>query len=505
MQIQSTNFNLNTEQENLALERNVPKDQEKTILEKITSTNRVSELFDEVPIKKDKTPLSELKGLEKLKRTAKIWAKIFDSRASTYRAIMDLIGADLPTVLGGMRNIYSFIEQSVEAAESFIMVFAAPKLTSIVAKLIGKTILPEMNQDDIKHHLLFHRAELHDNESFQKAINRIRDEEVDDKQHIGDLYRELGKKDQAQKLDTECDGIKQYCKHFKEKYNSNNLNNVEELEKHRKELLKLKEAVQLGESVVEGGLWGSFGITMRLFRKYILGQDSFTGTKGYANKEEQAKIGDNKGLGFKEWLGAAVGMTISPIINKLVINATRDREKVKSSKWLSFLDHQFDMTHGLYPRLGMMFSFMVIPKWSSVFLTAQGKNELLEKLSKALSMIPLWWLGQKITNGPLAAMRDKEMQEKHGTEPSLLVNRPNPKEPGIIGMLKHLFPEAQKYYDVYKKLEHNDNPELKKDAFDKHAKTVYQGLGLHTLMIFSAIMTSQWMTKKRVKEQLQAT
>ena len=241
---------------------------------------------------------------------------------------------------------------------------------------------------------------------------------------------------------------------------------------------------------------------MRLFRKYILGQDSFTGTSGYANKDEQEKIGDSKGLGTKDWFGALFGVTISPIINKLVINATRDREKVKNSKWLSFLDHQFDMTHGLYPRLGMMFSFMVIPKWSSVFLTAQGRNELIEKFAKAGSMIPLWWLGQKITNGQLAAMRDKQMQAKHGTEPSLLVNRPHPRQKGIVGMLKHLFPEAQKYYDIFKKLEGNNNKELRKDAFDKHARTAYEGLAAHTLMIFSAIMSSQWLTKRRVQKQL---
>jgi hypothetical protein len=500
MQIQSQNPNLNLEQENFALERNAPKDQEKTLLEKISSTNRVLELFETKPQENQKK-LSELKGFEKLKRTAKIWAKIFDSRASTYRGVMDLIGADIPTVIGGMRNIYSFIEQSVEAAESFIMVIAAPKLTSLVSKIIGKTVLPELDQKEIKHHLLFHRSELHDNESFIKAINRIRNEEVDDKKHIGDLYRELGKENKAKSLDQECEDIKDYCHKFKSEHGFDQAHT----NKHRKKLLKLKEAVQLGESIVEGGLWGSFGISMRLFRKYILGQDSFTGTSSYANKDEQKKIGDSKDIGIKEWFGAAVGMTISPIINKLVINATRDREKVKSSKWLSFLDHQFDMTHGLYPRLGMMFSFMVIPKWSSVFLTAQGKNELLEKLSKAVSMIPLWWLGQKITNGPIAAFKDKQMQAKHGTEPSLLVNRPNPREKGFIGLLKHFFPEAQKYYEINKKLENTKDPELRKDAFDHHATTVYQGLALHTFMIFSAIMTSQWMTKRRVKEQLQTT
>jgi hypothetical protein len=145
---------------------------------------------------------------------------------------------------------------------------------------------------------------------------------------------------------------------------------------------------------------------------------------------------------------------------------------------------------------------MVIPKWSSVFLTAQGRNELIEKLSKALSMIPLWWLGQKITNGPLAAIRDTKLQKLHGLEPGILVDRPSPKEPGWLGFIKHHFPEANKYYDVYKKMANVSDPNLRENILDQHAKTVYQGLGLHTFLIFSAIMISQFMTKLRVTKAL---
>ena len=139
------------------------------------------------------------------------------------------------------------------------------------------------------------------------------------------------------------------------------------------------------------------------------------------------------------------------------------------------------------------------------FLTAQGRNELIEKFAKASSMIPLWWLGQKLTNGPLAAMRDKTLQEKYGSEPGLLVDRPHPKEPGFKGMLKHIFPEANKYYDVYQKVKDSKDTEFVKDVYDKHAKTVYQGLGLHSLIMFSSIMFSQWLTKRRVKKELAAS
>jgi hypothetical protein len=427
---------------------------------------------------------------------AKIWAKIFDSRASTYRAVMDLIGADIPTVIGGMRNIYSFIESVVEASASFVMVFAAPKITSIVSQILGKFMLDKKEHADISNHLLFHRQELHDDNSYKSAIERVLEEELHDKKHIANLYRELGRDKQARKQDQELEKIDKFYKNFKTRFDH------EDISTHRKKILRFKEAVQLAESFVEGGIWGSFGITMRLFRKYILKQNSFTGTQGYTTEAERKKLGDDSKIGFKEYLGAIVGMGISPLLNYLVLNATRNRSKLKDNKFLQFLDHQFDMTHGLYPRLGMMFSFMVIPKWSSVFLTAQGRNELIEKFSKAISMIPLWWLGQKITNGPLAAKRDQELHKKHGTKPGILVNRPDPKEPGFIGFLKHYFPEANKYYDVYKRMANISDPALKEKIMDQHAKTVYQGLGLHTLLIFSAIMISQLMTKLRVKQAL---
>jgi len=255
--------------------------------------------------------------------------------------------------------------------------------------------------------------------------------------------------------------------------------------------LNFKEKVQLAESTIEGAIWGSFGITMRLFRKYVLRQNSFTGTVAYTSAKQRTKLGDDSKMGFKEYLGAFVGMGISPILNYLVLNATRDRVKVKQNKFLNFLDQQFDMNHGLYPRLGMMFSFMVIPKWSSVFLTAQGRNELIEKFSKAISMIPLWWLGQKITNGPLAAMRDKQIQTKYGTEPGVLVDKP-----------RSLFPEANKYYEVFKKIQKISDPKIREDIFNQHAKTVYQGLGLHTFLIFTAIIGSQYLTKLRVQKAI---
>jgi len=427
---------------------------------------------------------------------AKIWAKIFDSRASTYRAVMDLIGADIPTVIGGMRNIYSFIESVVEASASFIMVFAAPKITSVVSQILGRFMLDKSEHDDISNHLLFHRQELHDNDSYLKAIKRVSEEELDDKKHIVNLYKELGQHQKAQKEQAGLDKINNFCENFSTKLAS------QDVDSKRKKILRFKEAVQLAESFVEGGIWGSFGITMRLFRKYILKQNSFTGTQGYTTEDQRKKLGDDSKIGLKEYLGAVVGMGISPILNYLVLNATRDRSKLKNNKFLQFLDHQFDMTHGLYPRLGMMFSFMVIPKWSSVFLTAQGRNELIEKLSKALSMIPLWWLGQKITNGPLAAIRDTKLQKLHGLEPGILVDRPCPKEPGWLGFIKHHFPEANKYYDVYKKMANVSDPNLRENILDQHAKTVYQGLGLHTFLIFSAIMISQFMTKLRVTKAL---
>lgn len=443
---------------------------------------------------KPNNPSNEHSFLQKFLKTAKLWSRIFDSRPSTHRAIMDLLGADIPTVLGGLRNIYSFFESLYEASMSFVMVFAAPSITKLIGTLVGKFLLPKSEQKDILNHLLFHRAELHDDNQFKQAIERIKEEEVADQNRISELYTELNKENKAQEFKSHAQRIKNYC--------NNLLAKNSDIESLRKKILKLKNLTMLGESFIEGGIWGSFGIGLRLFRKYILKQNSFTGTNSYTNEKQRKRLGDDQGIGFKELLGAAVGMLISPLVNSLSLYLTKDRAKVKQSKLLSFIDSQLDMSHALYPKLGLMFTFLTLPKYSSVFLTAQGRNELYERVFKFLAIVPLWWLGQKLTNGPLAAYRDQQISKKYKIKPGLLVDRPLVRKPGLLGFLNHIFPEARKYFDLEKKLKAYNNPKLKDEVLNKHSRTAYEGLALHSLIMFLAISGAQFLTKLRVKKRL---
>src|SRR3546814_12694136 len=54
-----------------------------------------------------------------------------------------------------------------------------------------------------------------------------------------------------------------------------------------KHIQKLKNATIVGDSFIEGGWWGGFGLVVRGFRKYILKEDRFTGTMNYTRSEER--------------------------------------------------------------------------------------------------------------------------------------------------------------------------------------------------------------------------
>ena len=61
-------------------------------------------------------------------RMVKNYAKVIDSRESTYRLALDLTAFDIPTLLAAaFRNFWNFLEAAWEAGIGTFMVFAAPK------------------------------------------------------------------------------------------------------------------------------------------------------------------------------------------------------------------------------------------------------------------------------------------------------------------------------------------------------------------------------------------
>ena len=421
-------------------------------------------------------------------------ANMVCSRESTYRTGLDITGFDAPLMAADLfRGVKKFLETSIEALSGTVMVVISPVLTTWVGRFLGKYMLKDTNmKDDPLHYLRFSMAELRDQERFKIATDRLKNVEVQDKNFIASLYNRSNKKEKAEHYTREAQNIEQFC------------NNFEPSEEKRKLIYKLKKATIIGESLIEGGFWGGFGLVLRGFRKYILKEDRFTGTKGYVSDEESAQLGESEGLNWFQKIIGVGSIFVSPILNTVLLNKIEDREAVKNNKFLSMVDSQLDTTHGVYPKLGLLFTQTTVPKWISIVTLSQGWYERTERILKLLTVLPSWWMGHRITNGLLALNADKELAKKHNVEPGILVEPEYLKQPdenaSLLERLDKRFPEPARIHHVMETTKNNE--ELQKEAEDSHAKCLYKGFGLHSLLIFAINLIVNHITKLRALKAL---
>lgn len=400
------------------------------------------------------------------------------SRESTYRSALDLVGWELPTMIAAAtRNIYSFAEASLMAAVGFSMVLGAPEITRLSAKVLANFILEKDEQRDLEHLLLFELNDLDSAETVKKAIERIKLEEPEDCSFLAELHQ--NKPEAVKRYQNKAQNIFDF------------FSNLEIDESKRERIKKLKKTVILGESAIEGPAWGGLYFMIRLFRKYILKQDRFTGTKGYSNSDEAKRTGDDTEITMLQKIGSLAAMVSAPIANYFLLNKIDDPKNIPKGSWLEIIKSNWDMTHGVFPKLGLLFSYIQIPSTIGQFFTAQGKNELFENIMQQFTMVPSWWFGHQLTNGNLAKLADKKLSAKFGVDRGILVEQKD---------LEKALPEPAKIQHILKKVK--DNPELKKEARKEHAKALYTGFGLHAALVFAARMLMNYVTKLRVMNQL---
>ncbi|MDA1020589.1 MAG: hypothetical protein O2962_03490 [Cyanobacteria bacterium] len=401
-------------------------------------------------------------------------AEVVCSRESIFRSALDLTGWEIPVMLANaMRNKYSFAEAVFQGTYAFLTMVMAPYFTKWVGLLAGKSIMKEDEHKDIDKYMLFQLNDLDDHQTLNKGLARIKEEEPEDKLFLSELYLKNQKKSsnyqqQAQALKSFFDNL-----------------TIDDARLQR--IKKLKRATIQGESFIEGGLWGSVFLASRLFRKYVLKQDRFTGTKSYESDEESKQSTDSNKMAWWQWTGNIVAMIFSPIANHFILNKIDDKEAVAKSPWLKTIKNQWDMTHGVFPKLGLMVSFLMIPANMGLLFSAQGKNELIENLLMTATMVPSWWFGHRVTNGVLAQREDKKLAAKFGIERGILVE---PED------LHQAAPEPAKIQHVLRKVRHD--PQLEKEARDAHAKVLYKGFTLHSLLIFSMKLLINQITKWRI-------
>ena len=159
------------------------------------------------------------------------------------------------------------------------------------------------------------------------------------------------------------------------------------------------------------------------------------------------------------------------------------------------------MTHGVFPKLWLLFTYLLIPWLTGKLFAAQDKYELFETVFKNTLLGPSWWFGHRATNGVLARLADKKLEGKFGRKGILVEDSVYEKKENesLWQRLKKACPEPTKIQHVLDKTEHNE--ELKKEAVDLHAKTLYKGFALHSFLIWVLLMGGNWVTKKWVTSE----
>ncbi len=404
-----------------------------------------------------------------------IWvdmASAISSRESTYRTFLDLSAYTLPQVLAdAFRGPKKFIESLFEGSIDVASVLFSPNLIKFLSRVIARsTLSPELlpHADQL---MLFSMEELRDQEKFQQGIARIKEEDVTDKLNIANIVGRLSPA-QADKAKADAEKINQFCDNFKA------------TEEARQQAYQLKKKTILLNSFVEGSLWANMGLMVRLFRKYVLGENRFTGTKKQLNDDESEKIGDAGEFTWGQKLISLVCSFISPAVLYYLLNKIERTPIANRSETLKVAANQIDTIRGVFPKLGLLFAFTSLPKWSGYLWTAQGWIERTERLVKFLTLLPSWWLGHRVTNGVIAKAVDKKLAQEFKQPEGIMI------EPEYS---KQSFPEPASIHHIYKATK--DNPELRDKAEKAHAKTLYTGFAWHSLGAFLISLAINALTK----------
>jgi hypothetical protein len=400
-------------------------------------------------------------------------ASILCSRESTYRAGLDLTGFEIPTVLGDVlsfRGVKKTIESFLEGSAGAGSIALAPHVTTFMAKILGKFLLPEELQKNTLNLIKLSMGDTDDLESLKKGVELVKDKESQDKKFIASLYEKSGKIEIANRYKNEADELVKFC------------DELEINEKTRESIKKIKKASIIAQSTIEGAWWGGWGLMLRGIRKYILKADSYTGTETYATES-----GDGEMKLWQKIIGVAC-IFIAPVTNTVLLNITDNKEKVKNSKFLKTIKENFDMTHGVYPKLGLLFSITSYPKWIGVLCSSQGLSEFLERLLTVTTIIPSWWMGHRVTNGVFAKGADERIAKKYDIEGGILVENEFLKSENSA---TRNLPEPAKIHHVLETakergahLDEETRKKLMNDVEDEHAMSLGKGFAAHSAGIW---------------------
>ena len=419
--------------------------------------------------KEDNTNKSKI-GKNWLENKLLDFSKIVFSRESTYRGFIDIFAADIPSLAAAAcRNWTYFLEDVVKTIASTSMMFAAPLFIKLMIKLRSKEVFNEEHElKNTVNYMLFSNNDLKDLESFDTARVKITEDEVKDKYRIAELYGLDSK--QGQKALSRAKEIKNF------------MTNYQASDELREKIIKLKDKVTFAEGIVESTFWGLRPLMERLFRRYVLGINRFTGSLKYLSDEEADKLGNQKHFTVTQMMGTVLSIVLSPFLIARGQKIIRDPNKVNETKFNKTMHEQMDLKHGIYPKFGLYAAYSNIPLLISKLFNSQDPFELVEHFVRFCVTFISIFFGDRMTNGVMAKSADKELTEKYGEKPGILYYRNEKTPENFIEKLNSIFPEAAKYQDIEDKTKHN--PELQEEATKKYKSTFFKGFFTHSFGSF---------------------
>lgn len=406
----------------------------------------------------------------------KDFSKVIFSQESTYRGLLEFFTDDLPSIVDAFRGKAALLESMFQSVCSTGLMLTAPLVAKAFARFYSRQIFESDLASQVDTLMLFQRQDLDSNENFNNAKSRIINDELQEQMTMFDFKRAKGLEGTVKRVSALFEFME-------------NQKTTPDL---REKILKLKDHVIKAHSWFESITWSAIPLAQRIFRKYVLGLDRFSGSVKYLTDIQAKDLGNEKGFSIKQVLGTIFSSISSPLLVSLGLEKINETKSNKSS-FLEFIKKQLDTEHSYFPKLGLFVFQGELPCFISKIFNSQDKFELVENVIKVLTNNLSTFFGDRLTNGNFARAYDKKLVEEFNVEPGILYQKSE-------SILASLFPEANKFTEVLNKTK--KNPELKKKANDFFEQAFYKGFGLHVGLMFVARFLINGITKLRVKNAL---
>lgn len=412
--------------------------------------------------------------------------QVLFSRESIYRGLIESFAVDVPSCLAAAtRNKTYFFENLFETLLNNLIVYATPAITKFIAASKAKNIF-NGSHGEYYSYMLFNRQDLDNDTNFDQARSRIMQDEISDTETMLGIFGNQNGENRSRE-----DQIKQ-IRNFMQSYPAE--------EQLRHKIVQLKDEVIKAGSWVEGIYWGFIPLARRMFRRFVLGQDRFTGTLAYLNNEDNNKLGNEKGFSLKQILGTMVSMSMTPLLVNGFLKIIKDPHLLENSLLVRKLKEEMDTSHGFHPKLGLFISSGELSFLLSRIFNAQDMFEMLENILEFFVSAGSLLMGDRVTNGRFAKEADKKLSQEFGSKPGILYEESKAVPGSLLHMFDSLFPRASKFMQVLAKC--NGNDKLRTKATNEYSKVFYKGFFTHGVLTFAANMFINAITRLRVKNAM---